>query len=26
VSADGDIRQSYVAGVELCGLYAYAGR
>jgi tRNA-splicing ligase RtcB (3'-phosphate/5'-hydroxy nucleic acid ligase) len=26
VSADGDIGQSYVAGVELGGLYAYAGR
>ena len=26
VSTDGDIGQSYVAGVELGGLYAYAGR
>src|SRR5262249_43030143 len=26
VSAGGDIGQSYVAGVELGGLYAYAGR
>src|SRR5215468_251238 len=26
VSADGDIGQSYLAGVELGGLYAYAGR
>ena len=26
VRADGDIGQSYVAGVELGGLYAYAGR
>src|SRR6202165_33080 len=26
VSADGDIGQSYIAGIELGGLYAYAGR
>jgi tRNA-splicing ligase RtcB (3'-phosphate/5'-hydroxy nucleic acid ligase) len=26
VSADGDIGRSYIAGVELGGLYAYAGR
>jgi tRNA-splicing ligase RtcB (3'-phosphate/5'-hydroxy nucleic acid ligase) len=26
VSADGDIRRSYIVGIELGGLYAYAGR